>query len=263
MFLAYLKAEDFPGADMARKFFQMGWTRHRELVGQVRQQPSPCCVSERAAVNESTKSQQSLPPPSPPSFKVVGLAASAGGVEAVSRILAALPGDFPAAIVLVQHRTAQEPFLLPKVLSRQTALRVEKAVEGTALRPATAFVAPPDWHLLVNEGGILSPSRSPKVHSVRPSADVLFVSLATSFKERAVAVVLTGAGSDGSGGLPVIKRLGGVVIVQDAATAEVSGMPRSAIETGVVDFIAPLDEIASTLVSLVSKAKRNGLPDHE
>ena len=76
-------------------------------------------------------------------------------------------------------------------------------------------------------------------------------------------MVLTGTDSDGSGGLPLIKKMGGIVIAQDAATAEVPGMPRSAIETGAVDFIAPLDEIASTLVSLVSKAKRNDLPDHE
>ena len=93
-------------------------------------------------MTESTNSQQPLPPPSPPSFKVVGLAASAGGIEAVSRILAALPADFPAAIVRVQHRAVQEPFHLPEVLGRRTALRVEKAVEGEALRPATVFVVP-------------------------------------------------------------------------------------------------------------------------
>ncbi len=212
---------------------------------------------------ESTTSQQQLLPTGPPNFKVVGLAASAGGVKAVGRVLAALPRDFPAAIVMVQHRTAQEPFLLPEVLSRQTDLRVEKAVDGAAVRLATVYIALPDWHLLVNEGGILSLSRSPKVHSVRPSADVLFESLAASFKERAIAVVLTGADSDASGGVPVIKRMGGVVIVQDPATAEISGMPRSAIETGVVDFIVPLDEIASTLVSLVRNGIRDDLPNHE
>jgi len=176
-------------------------------------------------------------------------------VEALSGILAALPADFPAAVVIVQHRTAQEPFRLPEVLSRHTALRVEQAREGTALRPATVFVAPPDWHLLANVDGTLSLSRSEKVKFVRPSADRLFETLAASFKERAVAVVLTGADSDGSGGGPGIKRMGGGVIAQDTATAEVPGMPRSAVATGAVDLVVPLDQIASTLMSLVTRGR--------
>lgn len=191
-------------------------------------------------------------PPIPPGFKVVALSASAGGVEALGDILAALPADFPAAIVIVQHRTAEEPFELPKVLGRRTALRVEQAREGTALRPATVFLAPPDWHLLVNADSTLSLSQLAKLHHVRPSADRLFESLATSFKERAIAVVLTGGGNDGSGGVPIIKRMGGVVIAQDTSTAEVPGMPRSAIATGAVDFIVPLDGIASRLGMLVA-----------
>ena len=184
-------------------------------------------------------------------LKVVALAASAGGLAALSGILAALPKDFPASIVIVQHRAAQEPFQLPEVLSLRTVLRVEPAKEGTVLRPATVFVAPPDWHLLVNGDGTLSLSQSAKVHHVRPSADRLFESLATSLKERAIAVVLTGTGSDGSGGVPIVKRMGGVVIIQDAATAEAPGMPLSAIATGAADWILPLDEIAAALVKLV------------
>src|SRR5438067_1936965 len=103
-------------------------------------------------------------PPAPAGFKVVAMAASAGGVEALGDILAALPADFPAAIVIVQHRTAQEPFELPEVLSRRTAMRVEQAREGSALRPATAFIAPPGWHLLVNADGTLAISRTEKVN---------------------------------------------------------------------------------------------------
>ena len=189
--------------------------------------------------------------PTSPLLKVVALAASAGGVEALGDILAALPADFPAAIVIVQHRTGQEPFRLPEVLRRRTALRVERAREGSALRPASVFIALPDWHLLVNVDGTLSLSNSPKVQSVRPSADRLFESVATTFSERAIAVVLTGADSDGSGGVPVIKRMGGVVIAQEPTTADIPGMPRSAIETGAVDMIVPLNQIASTLISLV------------
>jgi two-component system chemotaxis response regulator CheB len=197
--------------------------------------------------------------PAPRPFNVVALAASAGGVEALGHILAALPADFPAAIVIVQHRTAQEPFQLPEVLSRRTVLRVEQAREGTAMRPASVFIAPPDWHLLVNVDGTLSLSHSAKVQFVRPSADRLFESLAASFGERAIAVVLTGAGSDGSGGVPIIKRMGGVVIAQDAATAEVPGMPLSAKATGAADRILPLEGIAAALVTLVTTSGATAL----
>lgn len=190
-----------------------------------------------------------------PAFDVLALAASAGGVEALSLVLSGLPATFPAAVIVVQHRTTQEPNFLPEVLGRRTTLRVKFAEDGEALRPATAFLAPPGLHLLVRADGTLSLSLSPKVHSVRPSADLLFESVATSFKDRAIAVVLTGADSDGSGGVPVVKKMGGVVIAQDAASAEAWGMPRSAIETGAVDLIVPLDRIASTLVSLVTRGR--------
>ena len=183
-------------------------------------------------------------------FDVVGLA-SAGGLAALSGILAALPTDFPTAVVVLLHRPSQYPNLLAEILSRRTVLTVEEAREGSKLCPSTVFVAPPDWHLLVNVDHTFSLSRSAKVHHVRPSADRLFESLAATFKERAIAVVLTGTGSYGTGGVLVIKRMGVVVIVQDAATAEAQGMPLSAIATGAADWILPLDEIAPTLVKLV------------
>jgi two-component system, chemotaxis family, protein-glutamate methylesterase/glutaminase len=189
-------------------------------------------------------------PPAPPPFKVVALAASAGGLAAISRILSGLPADFPAAVLVLLHRTAQEPNLLADILGRRTALRVEQAGEGAKLRPATVFVAPPDRHLLVNGDGTLSRSRSEKVHHVRPSADRLFESLAASFGGRVIAVVLSGGNGDGSGGVAVVKGMGGVVIAQDAA--EVPSMPRAAIDTGAVDFIVPLDGIASRLGMLVA-----------
>src|SRR5437762_1434923 len=118
-------------------------------------------------------------------FDVLALAASAGGVEALSLVLSGLPATFPAAVIVVQHRTTQEPNFLPEVLGRRTTLRVKLAEEGEALRPATVFLASPGLHLLVQADCTLSLSLSPKVHSVRPSADLLFVSVATRFKDRA------------------------------------------------------------------------------
>jgi two-component system chemotaxis response regulator CheB len=113
---------------------------------------------------------------------------------------------------------------------------------------------PPNRHLLVNPDGSLSLSQSELVHFVRPSADLLFESVAASYKDRAIAVVLTGTGSDGVMGIQAIKKMGGTVIVQDQQTSEFFGMPGAAIQSGNVDFILPLDEIAA-LVTLVVKGE--------
>jgi Chemotaxis response regulator containing a CheY-like receiver domain and a methylesterase domain len=113
------------------------------------------------------------------------------------------------------------------------------------------YVAPPDRHLLVNDDGTLSLSRTELVNFLRPSADLLFESVAASFKDRAIAVVLTGTGSDGSKGLHAIKKMGGTIISQDEGTSEFFGMPAAAIRTGLVDFVLPLNQIAAALTTLV------------
>jgi len=119
--------------------------------------------------------------------------------------------------------------------------------------PGAVYIAPPDRHLLVNPDGTLSLSQSELVHFVRPSADLLFESVAASYRERAIAVVLTGTGSDGSMGVQAIKKMGGTVIAQNQQSAEFGGMPAAAVQSGAVDFVLPLDEIASALVTLVMK----------
>jgi len=139
------------------------------------------------------------------------------------------------------------------ILSRRTSLRVKQAEEGDRLAPGTVAIAPPDRHLLVNPDGTLSLSQSELVHFVRPSADLLFESVAASYRERAIAVVLTGTGSDGAMGVQAIKKMGGRVIVQDERTAEFFGMPTAAIHTGQVDQILPLDEIAPAIITLVTR----------
>jgi two-component system chemotaxis response regulator CheB len=138
------------------------------------------------------------------------------------------------------------------ILSRRTALKVQEAKEGTQLNSGTAYIAPSNRHLLVNPDGTVSLTQSELVHFVRPSADLLFESVAASYKERAIAVVLTGTGSDGSMGVKGIKKMGGTVIVQDKKTSEFFGMPGAAMQTGSVDFVLPLEEIPSALLTLVS-----------
>jgi len=185
-------------------------------------------------------------------FDIVAIAASAGGLRAISQIVAALPADFSAAIVVVQHLDPRHRSLMADILSRRTSLHVEEAKEGTHLNAGTTYIAPPNRHLLVNSDGTISLSQSELVHFVRPSADLLFESVAASYKERVIAVVLSGTGSDGSMGVKAVKKMGGTVIVQDEQSAEFYGMPGAAMQTGCVDFVLPLDEIASALVTLVS-----------
>lgn len=184
-------------------------------------------------------------------FDIVAMAASAGGLVALRQVLGALPAGFPAAIVIVQHLDPKHPSMLATILARQTKLRVKEAEARDVLARGTAYIAPPDHHLIVNWDGSLTLSQSEPVHFVRPSADLMFESVAASFKSRAIAVVLSGSGSDGIMGVQAIKKLGGIVLAQDKATSEFSGMPDSAIGTGAVDLVLPLGEIGPELVRLI------------
>lgn len=191
-----------------------------------------------------------------PEFDVVGVASSAGGPMALSALVAGLPPGFGAAIVVVQHLDPRHRSLLAQILERRTSLPVRQAEDGDDLRPGEIIVAPPDHHLLVNADGTVSLTRTELVHFTRPSADLLFESLAAAYGPRAIAVVLTGTGSDGAMGATAVKKRGGTVIVQDAASSEFAGMPTAAIKTGTVDFVLPLAEIAGALAVLVG-----GRPD--
>ena len=188
-------------------------------------------------------------------FNVVALAASAGGLTALSRVLTELPAHFPVALLVVQHLDPHHRSLMADILGRRTALRVKQAEEGDRFLPGTVYVAPPDRHLLVNPDGTLSLSQTELVHFVRPSADLLFESVAATSKQRAIAVVLTGTGIDGTMGVRAIKKMGGTVIVQNEQTSEFFGMPSAAIQTGCADFILPLDEIPKALLALVVRGK--------
>ncbi|MBE9219557.1 chemotaxis protein CheB [Dolichospermum flos-aquae] len=186
-----------------------------------------------------------------PNFDIVAVAASAGGLTALIEVLTDLPADFKAAIVIVQHLDPRHPSLMAEILSRRTVLKVIQAKEGDKLTPGTVYIAPPNNHLLINGEGKVSLSQSEMVHFLRPSADLLFESVAASYQERAIGVVLTGTGTDGVMGVEAIKKMGGTVIVQDAKTAEFPGMPAAAIKTGNVDFILPLAEISLALRTLI------------
>ena len=183
-------------------------------------------------------------------FPVVVMAASAGGIPALTEILSALTGVFPAAVAIVQHRGPQASSVLAHVLDPRSAIPVTDATDGELIRPARAYLAPPDHHLLINADGTFSLTQSAKVHGVRPAAENLFESAAKSLKDRIIGVVLTGGDSDGETGVRIIKKMGGRVIAQDEETSLFFAMPSAAIQTGAVDFILPLHQIAPKLISL-------------
>jgi two-component system chemotaxis response regulator CheB len=145
------------------------------------------------------------------------------------------------------------------ILSRRTTLPVKQAEDGERLHLGTVYIAPPNQHLLVNPDGTPSLAHSELVHFVRPSADLLFESVAGSFRERAIAVVRTGTGSDGSMGVRAIKKVGGTVLAQDEGSSEFFGMPNAAIQSGCVDFVLSLSEIPTALIALV---KTGEVDDH-
>lgn len=189
-------------------------------------------------------------------FDIVAIAASAGGVVALGRLLGAIPGNFGAIILIVQHVDPRHRSLMPLVVGRRSSLPVAHAEDGVSVKPGHAYLAPPDHHLLINRKGVVTLTDTELVNFVRPSADLLFESVAAAFGERAIAVVLTGTGHDGAMGVTAIKKRGGTVVAQDEASSEFFGMPGAAIKTGVVDFIVPLDEIASRLVTLVEGRRK-------
>lgn len=184
-------------------------------------------------------------------FRIVAIASSAGGLNALTEVLSGLPADFPLPIVVVQHLDPRHRSLMAEILGRRTALSVRQATEGERLGPGTVLLAPPDEHLLVNGDGSVSLSHTELVHFVRPSADLLFESVAAAYGDAAIVVVLTGSGRDGAMGVRAVASTGGTVIAQDQATSEFFSMPEAAIATDCVDFVLPLGEIPPSLTTLV------------
>ena len=186
-------------------------------------------------------------------FPVIAMAASVGGLKALSIILGGLPANFPAAIAIVMHVAPDHKSLLAEILKCRTHLQVTEAHTGDVLIPSKVFVAPPNHHLFVVKGDRLklSSSHAEKIHFARPSAEPLFASVAKTYGKNAIAVVLTGGDGDGSFGVQIIKEKGGTVIVQDRPTSQDFSMPETSIKTGDVDFILSLNTIAPKLIELV------------
>jgi len=178
---------------------------------------------------------------------VVAIAGSTGGPRALLRVLSSLPADFPAGLLVVQHISRGFSLGLAEWLDQECAIRVRLARSGDSIEPALALVAPEDRHMLVTSGGRIDLDGSAPLEGHRPSATLLFRSVASVFGARATGLIMTGMGSDGAEGLHDIYRSGGMTIAQDAATSTVFGMPRAAVELGAARVVLPLEEIPRAL----------------
>jgi two-component system, chemotaxis family, protein-glutamate methylesterase/glutaminase len=195
-------------------------------------------------------------------YDLIVIGASWGGLHAVGEILSALPAETDAAIVIAQHRThdAVEGGLA-SLLAHRAHLPVEDAHDKTPIEPGQIYLAPPDYHLLV-EPGHFALSTDARVNFARPSVDVLFDSAADAYGPAAIGIVLTGENEDGAAGLARIKQAGGVAIVQDPKTAERARMPEAALAATNADVVLPLEEIGAFLrgLCLGAPARTEALP---
>ena len=222
------------------------------------QDPRPTGAARPRASRRSSQRRGSLL--AADSFPVVGLGASAGGLDAFRRLLAVLPAGTGMAFILIQHLDPTHASMMVDLLAGHTPLTVQQAADGMPIEPEHVYLIPPGAYLSIRAGA-LRLSQPRERHGARLPFDFFLRSLADELGERAICVILSGTGSDGSLGLKAVKEKGGLVIAQEPSEAEYDGMPRSAIMTGAVDLVLPVAEIPGILAKY---AGRKGLPpdDH-
>ena len=191
-----------------------------------------------------------------PSLNIIGIASSTGGPSALATVLKSLPEDFSLPILIVQHISPGFLSGFADWLGKQTNLRVEVASHGDLLQPGTILIAPDDYHMQVNERGVVELSKAPPYKGLRPSANYLFNSLANVFGPNALGVILTGMGDDGASGILALHDSGGLTFAQEASSCVINGMPQEAVNLKAIDRILSLEEIGSELERLARIANQ-------
>jgi two-component system chemotaxis response regulator CheB len=177
----------------------------------------------------------------------VVIGASAGGVQALSVLLPALPSSLRAAVFIVLHLPRHKPSILAELFKPKCALPVFEAEDKQPVIAGNVYFAPADYHLLIDQGPQLALSADDPVYHSRPSIDVLFESAADVYRDRLLGIILTGANEDGALGLATVKDAGGITVVQQPETAQAPFMVRSALALRPADWVLPLDKIAALL----------------
>jgi two-component system CheB/CheR fusion protein len=207
-----------------------------------KERPSPTTESKTATISPTVSAKEK-------SFPIVGIGASAGGLEAFKELLEHLPTDTGMAIVLVQHLAPKHQSMLTELLSRATVMPVEEVKDGMHAKPNHVYVIPPNTNMAVLHG-ILHLMERPESHGPHMPIDYFLRSLAEDQSSKAIGVILSGTASDGALGLKAIKAEGGITFAQDEKTAKYFGMPSSAIAAGYVDFVLPPEKIANELARI-------------
>jgi two-component system chemotaxis response regulator CheB len=189
-----------------------------------------------------------------PGYQIIVIGASAGGPTALAELLPVFPSNYPIPIVIVQHLHPSQDNLFVEHLDRQSALTVKEADEKEPIEAGHAYLAPPNYHLLIEDDRTFSLSVDERVNYARPAIDILFESAVNVYADGVIGVILTGANNDGAQGLRLIKERGGLAIVQDPETAEASFMPQAAITATQVDYVLALPKIAKLLVEKARNA---------
>jgi two-component system, chemotaxis family, protein-glutamate methylesterase/glutaminase len=192
----------------------------------------------------------------PQRVDAIVIGASAGGVEALTALAGALPAGLRAAVLVVLHLPRHRPSLMVDILAARCARPVREATDKAPIDAGSVYLAPPDYHLLVDAGPCIALSVDEPVHYSRPSIDVLFESAAEQWGSRLMGVVLTGGNHDGASGLAAVRRAGGLTVVQDPADALVPMMPKAALDTGPADAVLPLAGLVRLFASLADGAPR-------
>jgi two-component system, chemotaxis family, protein-glutamate methylesterase/glutaminase len=193
-----------------------------------------------------------------PFQRIIVIGASAGGFEALKILMAGLPGDFTTPIFIVWHMSPDVPGILPQVLNKANTISAAHAYNNEAIQPNRVYVAPPDHHLLIDEGKVLV-THGPKENRFRPAVDPLFRSAAYTYGSRVIGVILSGALDDGTAGLWTIKHYGGTAIVQDPMDAEVPSMPENAMREVTIDHCVQISQLPELLVRLSTEPITNNV----
>jgi two-component system, chemotaxis family, protein-glutamate methylesterase/glutaminase len=212
---------------------------------------SRAAVVGNFVIDPESQGERAPIPKRPGRARIIAIASSTGGPQALQEVLAALPANFGVPILVVQHMAKGYVAGLASALATKCRMQVKLAEHREPLRRGTIYLAPDDYHLEVADLYTIELSDAPAVEGFRPSATWLFSTVADQFRAGAIGVVLTGRGRDGIAGLVKLHRAGGLVVAQDKESSVACEMPQAAIEAGVADFVVPLQKIAGQLMALI------------
>ncbi|MFV8376166.1 chemotaxis protein CheB [Flavobacterium sp. LB1P62] len=188
-------------------------------------------------------------------YEAIVIGVSSGGMNALKIIFSALPVDFNIPIIIVQHVGAHSDSQWIKLLNKKSHLEIKEADEKEKIEKGKVYIAPPNYHLLIEKDKTFSLTIDERVNFARPSIDVLFESAAEAFNTKLIGIVLTGSNHDGTKGIKRIKECGGVAIIQDPKTAESAYMPKSAIAAIIPDYILSLEDIVALLIKMYQQKR--------